>query len=83
MDGSKPDGYLLSANGVISSYKDYFLVPDEDNPEKAFPAHLQGVILGPNMKNVEINKFQLEALAAEKGIPLLMGVQSSSINYYI
>ena len=83
IDTSKPDGYLLSSNGMISSYKDYFLLPDEENPDKSFPASLQGIILGPNMKNVEVNRFQLEALAAEKGFPLLLGVQSSSIDYYI
>lgn len=83
IDNSKPDGYSLASNGVISSYKDYSLTTDEEHPEINFPARLQGIILGPNMKNVEINKYQLEALAFEKGLPLLMGVQCSSINYYL
>ena len=83
IDNSKPDGYSLASNGVISCYKDLFLNSDDDKPETQFPAVLQGVILGPNMKNIAINKFQLEALAAEKGISLFMGVQGSSINYYI
>lgn len=83
IDNSKPDGYYLASNGVISSYKDYFLTTDEEHPEINFPARLQGIILGPNMMNVEINKYQLEALAFEKGLPLLKGVQCSSINYYL
>lgn len=83
IDNSKPDGYSLASNGVISSYKDYSLTTDEEHPEINFPARLQGIILGPNMKNVEINKYQLEALAVEKGLPLLKGVQCSSINYYL
>ena len=83
IDNSKPDGYSLASNGVISSYKDYSLTTDEEHPEINFPARLQGIILGPNMKNVEINKYQLEALAFEKGLPLLKGVQCSSINYYL
>lgn len=83
IDNSKPDGYSLASNGVISSYKDYSLTKDDEDPNNNFPARLQGIILGPNMKNVEINKYQLEALAFEKGLPLLMGVQCSSINYYL
>lgn len=83
IDNSKPDGYSLASNGVISSYKDYSLTTDEEHPEINFPARLQGIILGPNMKNVEINKYQLETLAFEKGLPLLKGVQCSSINYYL
>ena len=83
IDNSKPDGYTLASNGVISTYKDYSLIMDNEHPENSFPASLQGLILGPNMKNAEINKFQLEALAAEKGIFLFKGVQNSSINYYI
>lgn len=83
IDNSKPDGYSLSSNGIISCYKDLLLITDKDKPEKQFPAYLVGIILGPNMHNVEINKFQLEALAAEMGLPLLRGVQCSSINYYI
>lgn len=67
---------------MISCYRDLFLTFNEDKSEKEFPAYLEGIILGPNMKNVTINKFQLEALAHEMGIPLLMGVQYSSINYY-
>lgn len=83
IDNSKPDGYFHASNGVISCYKDLLLIPSEDKPEIQFPASLEGIILGPNMQNVEINKFQLEALAAEKGLPLLRGVQCSSIDYYI
>ena len=83
IDNSKPDGYSLASNGIISCYKDLSLISGEDNSEIQFPADLVGIILGPNMKNVEINKFQLEALATEKGIPLFMGVRNSSINYYI
>lgn len=83
IDNKKPDGYTLASNGVISCYRDLFLTFNEDKSENEFPAYLEGIILGPNMKNVAINKFQLEALAHEKGIPLLMGVQYSSINYYI
>lgn len=83
IDDSKPDGYSLASNGIISCYKDLLLIPDEDKPETQFPAILEGIILGPNMQNVEINKFQLEALAAEKGLLLLEGVQCSSIDYYI
>ena len=83
IDNSNPDGYSLASNGVISSYKDYSLTMDEEHPDINFPASLQGIILGPNMNNVEINKYQLEALAFEKGLPLLMGVKCSSINYYI
>lgn len=83
IDNSKPDGYSLASNGIISCYKDLLLIGDKDKPETEFPVYLGGIILGPNMRNVEINKFQLEALAAEKGLPLLRGVQCSSINYYI
>lgn len=83
IENSKPDGYTLASNGVISSFKDYALTIDEEHPEINFPASLQGIILGPNMKNVEINRYQLEALAIERGLPLLMGVQCSSINYYL
>ena len=82
IDKSEPDGYSLASNGVISTYKDYSLM-DEKQPDNIFPARLQGIILGPNMNNVEINKFQLEALAAEKGLFLFKGVQNSSINYYL
>ena len=56
---------------------------DNEHPENSFPASLQGIILGPNMKNAEINKFQLEALAEENGLFLFKGVQNSSINYYL
>lgn len=83
IDNSKPDGYTLASNGVISTYKDYSLIMDNEHPENSFPASLQGVILGPNMENAEINKFQLEALAEEKGLFLFKGVQNSSINYYL
>ena len=83
IDSSKPDGYLVSSNGVISSYKDYLLLPDDDNLDNVFPASLQCIFLGPNMKNTEINKFQLEALASEKGFPLLLGVRPSTIKYYL
>ena len=83
IENSKPDGYILASNGVISTYKDYSLIMDNEHPENSFPASLQGIILGPNMKNTEINKFQLEALAAEKGLFLFKGVQNSSINYYL
>ena len=83
IDNSKPDGYTLASNGVISTYKDYSLIMDYEHPENSFPASLQGIILGPNMKNAEINKFQLEALAEEKGLFLFKGVQNSSINYYL
>jgi len=83
IDNSKPDGYTLASNGVISTYKDYSLIMDDEHPENSFPATLQGIILGPNMKNAEINKFQLEALADEKGLILFKGVQNSSINYYL
>lgn len=83
IDTSKPDGYILASNGVISSYKDFPLTLDKDTPESVFPASLQGIILGPNIKNVEINKLQLEALAYEKGLALLMGVRPSSIDYYL
>ena len=74
---------MLASNGMISSYKDFSLTLEKDNPESEFPASLQGIILGPNIKNVEINQLQLEALAFEKGLPLLMGVRQSSINYYL
>ncbi len=83
IDNSKPDGYTLASNGVISTYKDYSLIMDNEHPENSFPASLQGIILGPNMKNAEINKFQLEALAEENGLFLFKGVQNSSINYYL
>lgn len=83
IDNSKPDGYLVSSNGVISSYNDYLLLSDEDNLDNVFPASLECIILGPNMKNTEINRFQLEALASEKGFPLLMGVRPSTIKYYL
>lgn len=83
IDNSKPDGYLLATNDVISSYKDFSLTDDKEKPESVFPASLQGVILGPNIKNVEINRLQLEELAIEKGLYLLKGVQKSSINYYL
>lgn len=49
IDKSKPDGYMLASNGVISSYKDFPLTLDKDNPESEFPASLQGIILGPNI----------------------------------
>ena len=74
---------MLATNDVISSYKDFSLTDDKEKPESVFPASLQGVILGPNMKNVEINRLQLEELAIEKGLYLLKGVQKSSINYYL
>lgn len=83
IDKSKPDGYMLASNGVISSYKEYSLTMDEENPDNIFPASLEGIVLGPNIRNVEVNKLQLEALAFEKGLPLLMGVRPSSINYYL
>ena len=59
---------MLATNDVISSYKDFSLTDDKEKPESVFPASLQGVILGPNMKNVEINRLQLEELAIEKGV---------------
>lgn len=80
IDNTTPDGYLVASNGIISGYKDLTLDDENDN---SFPALLNGIILGPNMKNVEINKFQLESLAREKGVPLIKGVRKSSIDYYI
>ena len=64
---------------MLSGYKDLALFSDNDR----FPADLQGIILGPNMKNAEINKYQLETIAEENGIPLFMGIEYSTINYYI
>lgn len=83
IDNSRPDGYCLSSNGVISSYKDYPLTSNDEVSETIFPASLQAIILGPNMMNVEVNKYQLEALAYEKGLHLLKGVHSSTIKYYL
>lgn len=79
IDNTAPDGYSIASNGVISGYKDLSLNSDVGQ----FPASLQGIILGPNMKNSEVNKFQLESLAEEKGIPLVFGIEYSSIDYYI
>lgn len=83
IDNDEPDGYTLASNGVVSGYKDLLLTGKDNQTEKQFPLSLQGIILGPNMKNTEINKYQLEALAFEKGIFLLAGVNCSSIDYYI
>lgn len=83
IDKSKPDGYLLASNGIISGYKQLSLIPDEKHPEVVFPATLQGIILGPNMKNSERNKLQLEAIASENHLLLIKGVHCSSINYYL
>ncbi len=83
IENSDPDGYSLASNGIISGYKDFFLVEDEHQKEEVFPASLVGIILGPNMSNAEINRFQLEALAHEKCKFLLEGVVKSSIDYYI
>lgn len=82
IDKSRPDGYTHASNGVISGYKDFSLASVEDESEIPFPANLIGIILGPNMKNKEMNRYQLEAMAFEKGIPLIKRVQFSSINYY-
>lgn len=79
IDKTKPDGYTIASNGVLSGYKDLSLFSDNAQ----FPANLQGIILGPNMKNAEINKYQLETIAEENGIPLFMGIEYSTINYYI
>lgn len=79
IDKAKPDGYTIASNGVISGYKDLSLLSEEVQ----YPASLQGIILGPNMKNAEINKYQLETIAEDNGIPLFMGIEYSSINYYI
>ena len=51
---------------MLSGYKDLALFSDK----KRFPAILQGIILGPNMKNSEINKYQLETIAEENGIKM-------------
>lgn len=79
IDKTKPDGYTIASNGVISGYKDIALFSSNDR----FPATLQGIILGPNMKNAEINKYQLETIAEENDIHLFMGIEYSSIYYYI
>ena len=79
IDKAKPDGYTIASNGVISGYKDLPLSSEEIH----YPADLIGIILGPNMKNAEINKYQLETIAEENGIFLSMGIEYSSINYYI
>lgn len=79
IDKNTPDGYTIASNGVLSGYKDLSLFSDNDQ----FPANFQGIILGPNMKNAEINKYQLETIAEENGIPLFMGIEYSTINYYI
>ena len=79
IDKAKPDGYSIALNGVISGYKDLPLFSEEVQ----YPSFLQGIILGPNMKNAEINKYQLETIAEENGIPLFLGIEYSSINYYI
>lgn len=46
IDNSKPDGYTLASNGIISCYKDLLLIADENKPEARFPAYLEGIILG-------------------------------------
>lgn len=79
IDETKPDGYMIASNGVISGYKDLPLFSEQNQ----YPASLQGIILGPNIRNVEINKFQLEAISEENGIPLNLGIEYSSIDYYI
>ena len=82
IDNSKPDGYTHASNGVISGFKDFPLTSVDDESKEQFPANLIGIILGPNMKNKEMNRYQIEAMAFEKGIPLIQGVRFSSINYY-
>lgn len=79
IDKTNPDGYTIASNGVLSGYKDLPLFSDKDR----FPAALQGIILGPNMKNAAINKYQLETIAEENDIPLFMGIDYSTIDYYI
>lgn len=83
IEKSHPDGYSLASNGIISGYKDFPLTEDCHQKEEVFPASLVGIILGPNMSNAEINRFQLEALAHDKCIFLLQGVVKSNIDYYI
>lgn len=83
IDNNKPDGYSLASNDIISTYRDLLLIEEEGQEGNTFPAHLVGIILGPNVKNVEINKLQLEALAFEKGLAFIEGVVSSNIDYYI
>ena len=79
IDKTKPDGYTIASNGILSGFKDRALYSEEE----PFPAELQGIILGPNMKNSEINKYQLETIARDNGIYLSCGVDYSSIDYYI
>jgi len=81
IEDSTPTGYTVSSNGIVSTYKDIPLY--SDNPQAKFPATLIGIILGPNMAHSEVNKYQLEALAHEKSIPLIKGIQYSSIDCYI
>lgn len=83
IDNNKPDGYTLASNDIISGYRDLLLTKKEGQKDKTFPASLVGIILGPNVKNAEINKFQLEALAFEKGLAFIAGVENSKIDYYI
>ena len=83
IDNNKPDGYTLASNDIISGYRDLLLTKNEGQKDKTFPASLVGIILGPNVKNAEINKFQLEALAFEKGLAFIAGVENSKIDYYI
>lgn len=82
IDKTLPDGYILASNGIVSGYKDLLLTGDYEI-ENRFPCCLQGIILGPNMKNVDVNMYQLENLAHERGIPLFKGVKKSTINYFL